>query len=80
VVVAIAGVGIRVLGPPSGRFPKTGSLTVCAARVSAGAKRPIAPTSGYRGRPPAADLPFIGPAAPVALPAGVVGRSYAAGW
>ena len=69
VVIAAAGLGIRVLGPPSGRFQKTGSLTVCAARVSAGEKRPAVPTSGYRRRPPAADLPSIAPAAPVASPA-----------
>ena len=69
VVIAAAGLGIRVLDPPSGRSQKTGSLTVCAARIAASAKRPVVPTPGYRGRPPAADLLSIGPAALVTSPA-----------
>ena len=34
VVVAAAGLGIRVLGPRNGRFPKTAALKVCAASDS----------------------------------------------
>jgi len=49
VVIAAAGLGIRVPGPPSGRFQKTGSLTFCAARISAVRTGPPSPPMAAAG-------------------------------
>ena len=80
VAVAAAGLGITVLGPQTGCFPKTAALKVCAATVPAPAKRPAVPTSGYRRRPRSADFSLIAPASHVVPARRAVGRGYAAGW
>jgi hypothetical protein len=58
-----ASLGIGFFCSTNGCFPRVEALKVCAEAIAPGPKRPAVPTSGYCGRPPAANLSFIGLAA-----------------
>jgi len=67
--VAAPGLVITAFSFQSRCFPKIKAWKICAATVPAGTKQPSAPRRGCRRQPPHADLPFVGSAAYVNLPA-----------
>ena len=80
VVIAAAGLGIELCGPPNDCFAETKAMKVCAVTIPADAKRRAVPTRGYRRWPPRHEFAFDR-SRRVCLPARrAIGRGYAAVW